>query len=142
MVRAARGAAPRSVALWRTLVTAALGLAPQRSAAPERSPWRTASASSYEAPLPAADPLQFGRAYQLPPFGRGNGLDALFWTPVARLPVDRVDAALAALEDEDIPAWAAPARTAERVADDQHDLWVASGRLDEGQDVLMRVLAG
>ena len=142
MAGVGRSAAPRSLALWRYGVSAALGLGPQRVAArAERSPWRTRSASSFEAPLPAADPLQFGRAYQLPPFGRGNSLDALFWTPVARLAADRVDAVLAALEAEDVPAWAAPVRTrARRSADDPHDLWVASGRSDEGQDVLLRVL--
>lgn len=140
MAGTGRGAAP--LAVWRYVVSAALGLGPQRARA-DRSPWRTRSASSFEAPLPAADPLQFGRAYQLPPFGRGNALDALFWTPVARLRADQVDPVLAALEDEDVPAWAAPVRTrARRSADDPHDLWVASGRSDEGQDVLLRVLAG
>ena len=92
--------------------------------------------------MAAANPLQFGRAYQLPPFGRGNGLDALFWTPSERLPAERVDAALAALRARDIPAWAAPARLPgidHRSADAPHDLWVASDRFDEAQDVVMRV---
>lgn len=92
--------------------------------------------------MPAANPLQFSRAYQLPPFGRGNGLDALFWTPSERLPAERVDAVLESFRELDIAAWAAPARLPgidPRSGDAPHDLWVASDRLDEAQDVVMRL---
>jgi hypothetical protein len=107
-----------------------------------RAPWLDRSVSSYEAPLAADDPLQLGRAAQLPPFGRGNGVEALFWTPLARLDATRADGVLAALAVEDIAAWVAPAppaSPADRRA--PHDLWVASLRLDAAQDVLMRVLS-
>ena len=96
--------------------------------------------SSYEAPIAADDALQLGRAAQLPPFGRGNGIDALFWTPLARLDVERLDDVLEALAAEDIAGWVArvPSATGGRPP---HDLWVASLRLDAAQDVLMRVLS-
>lgn len=101
--------------------------------------------SSYEAPLPAGGPLQFSRAYWLPPYGRGNGLDALFWTPLAELSDAQADAVLRALRDQDIPAWVAEVRRhgAPSVADRErpNDLWVASVQYDRAQEVLMRVLA-
>jgi hypothetical protein len=95
--------------------------------------------------MPAQNPLQFGRAYQLPPTGRGNGLEALFWTPIERLPADRVDAALDAFRSRDIPAWSAAARLPgvdRRAATAPHDVWVASDRVDEAGDVLIRLLTG
>jgi hypothetical protein len=123
-------------------VTAILGLSGRRVPAARTDRFRrSAAASSYEAPVAGADQLQFGRAYQLPPFGRGNGIEALFWTSLARLPAERVDEVLDALRAADIPAWAAPARGgAARPADPPHDLWVASAQLDPAQDVLMQVL--
>jgi len=143
--RRAGAAGGRSAALWRYALTAVLGL-------PARSPRepsaarvrRDPSASSYEESVGAANQLQFGRAYWLPPFGRGNGLDALFWAPLAELPADRVDAALAALRDDGIPAWAASAGERSAAApppDVPFRLWTASGQLDDAQDVLLRVLA-
>jgi hypothetical protein len=125
-------------ARWRvTAITALLGLARRRDpAARDRAdPWREASASSYEAPLDASSPLRFTRAAQLPPFGRGNGVEALFWTPVARLRPQQVDAVLEALGEQGIPAWAAPTR-----GDAMLDLSVGSERLNEAQDLLMRLL--
>jgi hypothetical protein len=122
-----------------------LGLSGRRPIAPARVPWRDRAVAKFETPMPAAHPLQFGRAYQLPPFGRGNGLDALFWAPSARLPADRVDDVLTALAAEDIAAWVAPVRTPEaarRAADRPQDLWIAAAQSDRGTDVLMRVLAG
>ena len=59
-------------ALWRYAVTAVLGLSGRRVPAAADRFRRSAAASSYEAPVGAGNPLQFGRAYQLPPFGRGN----------------------------------------------------------------------
>jgi hypothetical protein len=147
MRRQRSGAARRgSAALWRYVVTAVLGLPARRPA--ERSSarqQRDAAASSYEAPVDAANQLQFNRAYWLPPFGRGNGLEALFWAPLAELPGKRVDTVLCALGDEGIPAWAASAERGGRAGsssiDDPHDLWVASAQLDDAQDVVMRALA-
>ncbi|HEV7623864.1 MAG TPA: hypothetical protein VGO26_06995, partial [Amnibacterium sp.] len=85
-------------------MTAVLGLPRRPAASP--APRRNAAASSFEAPLEAANALQFDRAYWLSPFGRGNGLDALFWAPLAEVPEERVDAVLVALEDAGIAAWA------------------------------------
>ena len=141
----ARGAR-RSAALWRYAVTALLGLPARRPRqAPSGRPQRDASASSYEESVGASNRLQFGRAYWLPPFGQGNGLDALFWAPLAELPGDRVDAVLDALRAADIPAWAAVARRSRPAgspaAGRSHDLWVASVQVDEAQDVVLRMLA-
>jgi hypothetical protein len=133
----------RRAGLLRYAVTAVLGLSRRRDVAPARTTGRDRAVASYEAPMPAANPLQFGRAYQLPPFGRGNGLEALFWSPIERLPADRVDAVLESFRERDVPAWAAPARlpgTDHRSTHAPHDLWVASSRLDEAQDVVMRML--
>jgi hypothetical protein len=141
-MRARRTAAPRRSGLLRSAVTIVLGLSRRRNVAPVRVPARDRAAASYEAPMPAANPLQFGRAYQLPPFGRGNGLEALFWAPSERLPAERVDAVLAALRECDIPAWVAPARIPgvdHRSAGAAHDLWVAADRSDESMDVVMRL---
>lgn len=139
-----RPTALRRTGLRRSAIIAVLGLARrQPPAAPGRTPWRDRAASSFEAPLPAVDPLQFGRAYQLPPFGRGNGVEALFWTPAARLPADRVDAVLAALAALDIAGWVAAVRAPGLPRDDDgpHDLWVGSAGLDDAQEVVMRVLS-
>src|SRR4051812_5117986 len=142
--RAARAGAPRGAALWRYAVTAVLGLPGRspRATSAERSR-RDPASSSYEQEVGAANQLQFGRAYWLPPFGRGNGLDALFWAPLAELPGHRVDAVLTALSEAGIPAWAAArSHGAEPpAAAPFHALWVASARLDDAQDVLMRALA-
>jgi hypothetical protein len=137
------GARPRTRGLLRYAVTALLGLSGRRVPTADRRPDRARSASSYEAPL-AADPMLLGRAAQLPPTGRGNGVEALLWTPIARLAPERVEAVLAALAAEDLAAWAAPVPRPPGVrggADRPHDLWVGSLRLDAAQDVLLRALA-
>lgn len=133
--------------LRRYVIAALLGLG-QRRGTPiraERPGRRDPVISSYEAPLPATDQLQFGRAYWLPPFGHGNGLDALFWTPLAELAGGTVDAVMRALREEDIPAWAAEARRhpapLPAAGERPHDLWVAAAQYDAAQDVLARVLA-
>ncbi|MBW4041980.1 MAG: hypothetical protein HIU86_07600 [Acidobacteria bacterium] len=144
-MRRRRSTAARRSGLLRSAVTIVLGLSRRRDVAPVRLPWRDRSATSYEAPMPAVNPLQFGRAYQLPPFGHGNGLEALFWTPGERVPAERVEPALAALREHDIAAWAAAARLPgvdHRSAEAPHDLWVAADRLDEAQDLLMWVARG
>lgn len=141
-----RAGVRRSAALWRYVVTAMLGLPARRVRQPSAArPQRDRAASSFEAPVDGANQLQFGRAYWLPPFGHGNGLEALFWAPLAELPADRVEAVLRALGEQDIPAWAAAAghrlRAGVPSADRPHDLWVASAQLDDAQDVVMRALA-
>jgi len=128
----------RSVTLWRYALTAVLGL-PRRPLPGSR---RTPAASSFEAPLEAANTLQFDRAYWLSPFGRGNGLEALFWAPLAEVPDDRVDAVLTALEREGIAAWAAPVRGRPRRLAQAAAVSVGAERLDDAGGVLMRVLAG
>ncbi|MGN6742044.1 MAG: hypothetical protein ACTHJL_01940 [Amnibacterium sp.] len=126
----------RRSAVVRSAVAVLLGLPPRRPAGDR--PRRSAAVSSYEAPVPAADGLQLGRAYWLPPFGRGNGLDALFWAPIARIEESRLDVVLAALRDADIPAWASPVKGDGDAH--PHDLSVAAAQLDAAQDVLMRAL--
>lgn len=145
MTRGRSGRGPRrAAALWGYAVTALLGLPARRT--PERSPLRRPrdpAASSYEAADGADNELQFNRAYWLPPHGRGNGLEALFWAPLADLPGDRVEPVLRALQERGIAAWAAESRRerATAPADRRHDLWVASAELHEAQDVVMRALA-
>ena len=138
-----RAAAPRRAGLLRYAVTAVLGISGRRDVAPVRASWRDRAAASFEAPMPADHALQFGRAFQLPPFGRGNGIEALFWTPAERVPAERVDTVLTELRGRDIAAWAAPARLPgvdRRSVDAPHDLWVVADRFDEAQDVVMRML--
>ncbi|RIX30455.1 hypothetical protein [Amnibacterium setariae] len=132
-----RRAGRRTAGLWRTAAAAVLGFTRRDAAPPPRTPWRDRSASSYEAPLAADDQLQLGRAAQLPPFGRGNGIDALFWVPLARLDGDRVDAAFAALAAADIAAWAAPVRGRR---DGVQDLFVAAMGFETAEDLLRPVL--
>jgi hypothetical protein len=138
--RGSGGGLRRSAAFWRYALTAVLGL--PRRPLPGAGPRRNAGASSFEAPLEAANPLQFDRAYWLSPFGRGNGLEALFWAPLAEVPDDRVDAVLAALEQEGIAAWAAPVRGRPRRPAHAAAVSVGAERLDDAGSVLMRVLAG
>ena len=147
MARPIGSRAPRRAVLWRYALTALLGLPGRRgpASAGDRPRRDRAAASSYEAPVEAANELQFGRAYWLPPFGHGNGIDALFWTPLAALPERQVDPVLDALAQQGIPGWATVAAHAGRPAlaarGRRHDLWVASDQLDEAQDVLLRLLA-
>src|SRR5438067_33158 len=78
--RAERAGAPRAGALWRYAITALLGIPGRRAPAPAADRVRRdPAASSYEEGVGAANQLQYGRAYWLPPFGHGNGLEALFW---------------------------------------------------------------
>ncbi len=125
----------------RYALAAVLGLVRPPVEVPVRASWRRAEASGWEAPADAVNPLQFGRAYQLPPFGRGNGVEALFWTALARVPADRADALLTALAGDGIAGWAAPVRGSGRAAA-LEDVWAASAEVERAQDVAMRVLAG
>ena len=49
-----------------------------------------------------------GRAAWLPPFGRGNGLAAPAWAPLAEVDEELVDELLAAFLEAGVPAHAAP----------------------------------
>lgn len=135
-------AAGRVVASWRYSLLTLLGLSWGRDVRADRPSRRAVAASGWEAPADAVNPLQFGRPYQLPPFGRGNGLEALFWAPLARMPAARAEACLDALAREDIPGWAAPVRRSGASEPGTQDVWAASASLDAAQDVLMRVLRG
>ncbi|MFD1722753.1 hypothetical protein [Amnibacterium endophyticum] len=132
--------ARRRAASWRWTAAALLGLTGPARPASSRSPFRRSEASGYEAPAAAVNPLQFGRAYQLPPFGRGNGIEALFWTPLARVPADIAPGVLVALAAAGIPGWAAPVRPARRGAPPHEDLWASSAEVERAQDVVMQVL--
>jgi hypothetical protein len=140
-----RRAPRRAAALWGYAVTALLGLPARRAPeAPAARRPRDPGASSYEATDGADNELQFNRAYWLPPHGRGNGLEALFWAPLAALPGERVDAVLGALADAGIAAWAAASGRQHGLGTPAgatpHDLWVGSTDLDRAQDVVMRTL--
>lgn len=101
--------------------------------------------ASNESPISAIDLLQLGRPYWLPPYGHGNGLDALFWGCIAELPRSVIPVALEALRAQDIPGWAAPIAAPYKTHGMEGDeapyrLWVATIQYDSAEDVLMRVL--
>jgi hypothetical protein len=101
--------------------------------------------SSHESQISAVDLMRFGRPYWLPPYGYGNGLDALFWACLAELPQTLVPMVLEALRDQDIPGWAAPVKVPEQLrwAGDgraPYRLWVATIWFGGAEEVLMRVL--
>lgn len=106
---------------------------------------------SQESPISAVEMMRFGRPSWLPPFGYGNGLDALFWACIAELPHSAIDGILDALREQDIPGWAAPVKTAVRARHDSTDtyadtdiapyrLWVATLRFNDAENVLITVL--
>jgi len=83
------------------------------------------------------------RVAWLPPYGRGNGLDAASWAPLADVPAELVDGLLAAFGEADVPAYAAPAvwpprrvrrRRARPPASER--LWVGAMRYATAEDVL------
>lgn len=83
----------------------------------------------------------------LPPGGRGNGLPARSWAPIADIDARNVDAVLAALRDAHIPAHAAPAPRPVRplspgawVPGAVWRLRVGSTSYAKAEDVLLRVL--
>ncbi|WP_018566797.1 hypothetical protein [Streptomyces sp. PsTaAH-124] len=83
----------------------------------------------------------------LPPGGRGNGLRAVSWAPVADIPARRVDEVLDALREAGVPAHAAPAPRPVRVVTPgegaQGTVWrlrVGSQAYGRAEDVLMRLL--
>ena len=101
-------------------------------------------AFSHESPISAVDLMRFGRPYWLPPFGYGNGLDALFWACLAELPQTVVPMVLEGLRDQDIPGWAAPVKVPKQLryggdTPAPYRLWVATIRFGGAEEVLMRV---
>ena len=100
---------------------------------------------SNESQISAVDLMQLGRPYWLPPYGHGNGLDALFWVCIAEIPRSVVSVVLDALRALDIPGWVAPTTAPYKthgVEDGTaaYRLWVATIQFDSAEDVLMRVL--
>lgn len=79
------------------------------------------------------------RAYWLPPHGRGNGLDASAWAPVADVPADDVAALLAELAAADVPGYAAEVGKGSRT---RCRIWVGSLRYATAEDVLGSALGG
>lgn len=94
-----------------------------------------------ERPLSAEEFFRLGRAYWLPPDGHGDGLDALTWAQLARIPHADAERVLAALGEHGIPGWVAPV---DRHAPDSditpYDVWVATIDIDAAEDVAMAVL--
>ena len=85
--------------------------------------------------------FQMGRAYWLPPDGHGNGLEALTWAQLARLPHADAERVLAALREHDIPGWVAPVdRHAPQDDAASFDVWVATIDIDAAENVAMDVL--
>jgi hypothetical protein len=83
----------------------------------------------------------------LPPGGRGNGLTAQSWAPIADIDARSVDTVLAALRDADVPAHAAPAPRPVRplspgawVSGAVWRLRVSSTSYAKAEDVLLRIL--
>lgn len=100
---------------------------------------------SNESPISAVELLRQGRPFWLPPYGHGNGLDALFWVCIAEIPKAVIPVALEALRVQDIPGWAAPLTAPYKKHDEEDNetlylLWVATIQFDSAEDVLMQVL--
>jgi len=81
----------------------------------------------------------------LPPFGRGNGLDASSWAPLADIAPELVGGLLEAFRDAGVPAYAAPVawparRTAGRRRQQRpppdHRVWVGAQWYATAEDVL------
>lgn len=95
--------------------------------------------TSDEQPISADRYLRLGRPYWLPPDGHGNGLDALTWAQLARIPHAAAERLLAALRDKDIPGWTAPVDPHHHpeAATAMYDVWVATIDIDSAEDVAM-----
>ncbi|MER7967525.1 hypothetical protein ABTX35_00655 [Streptomyces sp. NPDC096080] len=83
----------------------------------------------------------------LPPGGRGNGLTAPSWAPIADIPARHVDPVLAALRQAHVPAHAAPAPRPVRVLTPGQcapgSVWrlrVGSTSYAKAEDLLMHLL--
>ncbi|MFC4242912.1 hypothetical protein ACFOYW_05975 [Gryllotalpicola reticulitermitis] len=98
--------------------------------------------ASQERPIGAAEFLQLSRAYWLPPYGHGNGLDALTWAQLARVARRQAERMLQALGEAGMPAWTAPADHHTPDSDAAaYDVWVATVDIGAAEDIAMGVLA-
>jgi len=100
--------------------------------------------SANEQPIAAPDAISMGRPYWLPPAGRGNGLDARFWSQIAQVPQAMADPLLLSLRDAGIPGWASAVHPFGQPHPDDpeapYDVWIATERHDAGEEVVMRYL--
>jgi hypothetical protein len=79
-----------------------------------------------------------GRAYWLPPWGVGNGLDAETWAVIADVPQSDVQFILDALREAGIPAHAACRAWHDREA--PFRMWVGTWYYSRAEDVIGRAL--
>ncbi|SRR6266568_1062809 len=95
---------------------------------------------------PAEQIGQRGRLWWLPAGGYGNGLDDEAWAPVLEISEEAVPAVLSALGEADVPAYAAPARSAaSRLRDhtgrpEGYQLWVGASAYGRAEMTLVRVM--
>lgn len=83
------------------------------------------------------------RAFWLPPHGRGNGLDATGWAPIADLPAQLEAGVLDALRAAGVAGYAsAPGGRSAATGGQVVRLWVDSMRYRTAEDVLRVKLAG
>lgn len=74
----------------------------------------------------------------LPPGGRGNGLSARAWAPIAEIEPAIVEQLLALLAERRVPGYAAPHTFTRRAAcADRWTLWVATATYTAAEDVLI-----
>ncbi len=101
--------------------------------------------SSDGIPVPGPWLALTGRPYWLPPTGRGNGLAARSWSPIARIPQAMADPLLRSLAASAIPGWAAPVSPFHDGGPDDpdapYDLWIDTAHFDSGEETVMRYLA-
>ncbi|MEU6476560.1 hypothetical protein ABZ858_06645 [Streptomyces sp. NPDC047017] len=104
------------------------------------------SSGAHSTAHPTVAAAAFAPAW-LPPGGRGNGLPAPSWAPIADLDARDVDTVLAALLDAHVPAHAAPAPRPVRPL--TSDRWVrgavwrlrvGSSSYGKAENVLLNVL--
>lgn len=97
--------------------------------------------SGQEQPISPEQMFRMGRAYWLPPDGHGNGLEALTWAQLARIPHAHAERVLAALRVRQIPGWTAPVdRHAPQDDAALYDVWAATIDIDQAEDTAMQVL--
>lgn len=101
--------------------------------------------SSFESPVSAVDLTRFGRAFWLPPFGEGNGLDALFGPAWQNSRAGRSAAPWRPSATRTSPAGRRRPKKPKvlprvKDGDEPYQLWVATVRYNGAEDVLIRVL--
>ncbi|HWU46097.1 MAG TPA: hypothetical protein VN133_05005 [Humibacter sp.] len=100
--------------------------------------------SASEQPITGSDAIYMGRPYWLPPIGRGNGLDARFWSQIAQVPQAMTGPLLSNLRAGGIPGWVSAVHPfGEPHPDDPelpYDVWIATSNFDSGEEVVMRYL--